>query len=89
VAIVGRGESLRGGHRSIAIRRQCNSILQAAHQAAFGDHAKFYRENCNDWVRRLADIADRGLERLNWAGRASRRFVVRAVSPKYLGLTSA
>jgi hypothetical protein len=27
VAIVGRGESLRGGIGSIAIRRQCNSIF--------------------------------------------------------------
>ena len=36
-------------HPSIAIRRECNSLLQAADEAVFGDHAEFYRENSNDW----------------------------------------
>jgi hypothetical protein len=30
-------------------RRECNSLLQAADEAVFGDHAEFYRENSNDW----------------------------------------
>ena len=44
-------------------RHSLRSVVNAIHfcrlpTSAFGDHAEFYRENCDDWFRREADIAN-------------------------------